>query len=421
MTARPVRACLITNPRGGRGALDLTDALPVLRAAGWEVVVRQKDHGGAATEIARAAAAEGCDVVVDCGGDGTLNEIVAGLVGTDVAVGVLPGGTVNLWANELGIDGRLRIAATQLVGAVRHRVDVGCVTANGAHAQYFLLVAGLGLDGAVMARVSKPLKKRLGQVAVGLAALQALPSFSSFPVRARLDDLPWEGRVAQIIVGNTRRYGGFTAATPAALADDGQLDVCLIRADGLLAAGRQLGALVFAGHPSKDSAETYRVARATVAAAQPLPLQLDGGDGTIDDLDAGAEGVTYAFSTIARGISVLVPRTYDGTLFRAGTAAEAPPAAPRPGQGRKGRWLRVLAVGAETITAARVKDGRVVTIAAGRKVVAKDAGKARQPWPDFLAGLVPGDLLRVRGRRDRRRGRIRARRARLYRPENAGQ
>src|SRR3954454_380586 len=275
MPERPIRACLITNPRGGRGALDLTPALPVLRDAGWAVTVRQKDEGGAAMELAREAARDGYDVVVDCAGDGTLNEIVAGLVGTDVAVGVLPGGTVNVWAAELGVDQRLRIAATQLAGAKRHRVYVGCVTIDGSDTRYFLLVAGLGLDGAVMARVSKPLKRRLGPVAVGLAALQALPTFTPFPVRATLDDLPWEGRITQVIVGNTRRYGGITRITPDAYVDDGQFDVCLVTAGGVIDTGRQVGALLFEQHPSA-TAETYRVGHFVVEAPGPIPLQLDG-------------------------------------------------------------------------------------------------------------------------------------------------
>src|SRR5947209_315007 len=112
-----VNACLITNPRSGRGGIDLSEPLSVLHAQGWEITVRQKLHGGHATELAREAARDGYDVVVDCGGDGTLSEIVDGVVGTDVAVGVLPGGTQNVWAHELGISPRLRVAAAQLVGA----------------------------------------------------------------------------------------------------------------------------------------------------------------------------------------------------------------------------------------------------------------------------------------------------------------
>ncbi len=416
-----VRACLITNPRGGRGALDLTPVLPVLRAAGWTVDVRQKRHGGEATALARAAAREGYDVVVDCGGDGTLSEIVAGALGTDIAVGVLPGGTVNLWAHELGVDRRARVAAAQLVGAVRRRVDVGRVTINGEREHHFLLVAGLGLDGAVMAQVSKPLKRHLGRLAVGVAALQAVPTFAPTAVRAMLDELPWEGRVAQVIVGDTRRYGGFTAITPEAYVDDGQLDVCLITADGLLAAGRQLGALLLQRHPSVATAETYRVGRATIQAPTPLPLQTDGGVVDLADLEPADDGVTYAFTVQPRSLTVLVPRTYNGTLFQPATSSPGAlhlvgsPSATgkRRGKGRKARWLRVVAVGVDAITAAADND-RVVTVVRGRKTVTQDAARTVQPWGAFLNRLVPGDLIRVKGKLHQGPGRITARRVRLW-------
>jgi YegS/Rv2252/BmrU family lipid kinase len=410
MADLPVRACLITNPRGGHGALDLTDVLPVLRAAGWEVVVRQKTDGGAAMDLARAAAEDGCTIVVDCAGDGTLNEIAAGLVGTDVAVGVLPGGTANLWAKELGVDKRLRVAATQLVGAARHKVDVGCVEIDGKDQRYFLLVAGLGLDGAVMERVSKPLKRRLGTLAVGLAALRALPSFTSVAVRATLDDQPWEGRVAQVIVGNTRRYGGFTRATPDALADNGMIDVCLISAGGLLDAGRQLGALVFEQHPSAATAETYRVARLAIEAPGPLPLQLDGGVVHQDDAEESVTGTTYTFSVLAGALTVLVPRTYDGALFSSGANGAAH--AEQMQKSKKG-LLRVVSVGADAITAARLKDGRVVTVVREPETVSRDEAGAKQPWPTFLSGLTEGDLVRVKGKYQKRKGRMHARRIRV--------
>lgn len=409
MSQPTVRACLITNPRGGSGALDLTPALPVLRAAGWAVTVRQKTHGGGALELAREAAEAGCDVVIDCAGDGTLNEIAAGLVGTNVAVGVLPGGTANVWAKELGIDKRLRVAATQLVGATRQRADLGRVTIDGEDARYFLLMAGLGLDGAVMARVSKPLKRRLGPLAVGLAALRALPSFAPVAVRATLDDLPWEGRIAQVIVGNTRRYGGFTSATPEARADDGQFDVCLIAAGGLLDTGRQVGAILFEQHPSGATAETYRVARLTIEAPATLPLQIDGGTVHQDRDDPDPRGVAYTFAVLAGALNVLVPRTYSGPLFRDGAAATRP--ADRPQRGGKRRF-RVLSVGVDAITAARLKDGRVLTIVRGPDTVSRDAAGKKRPWPAFLAGLTAGDLLRVEGKHQRRRGRLRARRIR---------
>src|SRR5690348_2339084 len=98
-----VRACLITNPRSGRGDVDLSDAIAVLQAHGWETTVKRKERSGHATQLACEAAEAGYDVVVGCGGDGTLRQIVDGLVGSEMAIGCLPAGTVNLWAREVGI------------------------------------------------------------------------------------------------------------------------------------------------------------------------------------------------------------------------------------------------------------------------------------------------------------------------------
>ena len=324
MKAHPLRACLITNPRSGRGQIDLSGALTVLQAQGWEIAVRQKLHGGHAGKLARHAARDGYDVVVGCAGDGTISEIVDGLVGTDVAVGVLPGGTANLWARELGVSPRLEVAAMQLVGARRRRVDVGHVRINGRHDRHFLLMAGLGLDGAVIARVSKPLKRRLGKLAIGVAALRALPSFRSMPVRAELDGIAWQGRVSQVVVGNTRLYGGFTRITPDAFIDDGLLDICLITAAGPGAASRQFASLLLRQRPSGASAESYRAASLTITSPIALPLQIDGGAVRFKKEKPRAEGTVYSFSVRAGALTVLTPRGYNGTLFQSSGWVESP-------------------------------------------------------------------------------------------------
>ncbi|MGH2344140.1 MAG: diacylglycerol/lipid kinase family protein [Chloroflexota bacterium] len=316
MSSTAVKACLITNPRSGRGPIDLTDALAVLRAQGWDVRVREKRRGGEATKLAQAAADAGCTIVAACAGDGTVSEIVDGLVGTDVAVGVLPGGTANLWAHELGVSSKLRVAALQLVGAERRRVDVGHVSVNGRHGQHFLLMAGLGLDGAIISRLSKPLKRRLGKLAVGVAALQTLPGYRATQVYAEMDGIPWHGKISQLIVGNTRLYGGFTRVTGNAFIDDGLLDICLFRAAGPTAAGRQVASLLFRRRPSTDSAELYRGASLTLEAPSVLPLQIDGGAVRLKKVKRKAGVVTYEFTTVASGITMLIPRAYNGALFR---------------------------------------------------------------------------------------------------------
>lgn len=421
MPAASIKACLITNPRSGRGGVDLSTVLPVLREHGWEVSVREKLKGGMATDLARQAAKEGCEVVVACGGDGTLNEVVEGLVGTGTAVGAIPGGTVNEWTREVGISRRLDVAARQLVGAVRRRIDVGRVTVNEQRSRHFLLMAGLGIDGAVMARVSKPLKNRIGPLAVGLAAVEGLPSFDPMALEIDIDETRWHGRAGQIVVGNTRRYGGFTSFTPEAYVDDGLLDVCIITARGPVELAGQAAVLLLRQHPDMHSAEVYRAGRVTVHAPAAIPLQLDGGTVKAKG-DTLAGAVTYTFSVVAQSLTVLVPATYDGALFQnapiALTAASAretnPPHSVKDGEEKKTngekRRMSVVAVGTDTITAARIKDGRVMTLLLRPGTKLRDAEGQKAETQAFLAALRVGDLLRVKGRKDKQRGTIKARR-----------
>lgn len=415
MAEHSVRACLITNPRSGRGGIDLSEALAVLQAQGWTLTVQQKLYGGHATELARAAVKDGYDVVVGCGGDGTLSEIVDGLTGTDVALGALPGGTVNLWARELGISRRLRVAALQLAGAERRRIDVGRLTINGKHRRHFLLMAGLGIDGAVMGRVSKPLKNRIGPLAVGLAAIGSAPSLRLVSVRADLDGMHWQGRIAEVIVGNTRQYGGFASITPNAYIDDGMLDVCVITAASPLSVGRQLSSLLFHGRPDPRTAEFYRVASVSIHAPVALPLQVDGGAERVKRLKPSADGLVYTFSSIAQGVSVLVPRTYDGTLFMRDRLLEPLTrlsAEPRVSDERGDhaaddaeqddrRQMRILAIGASTFTAVRLDNGRVWTVQVGDGTVLKNGSGDDQSLATALPELRVGSIVRVRGKKDR--------------------
>ena len=434
MANRVVRACLITNPRSGRGGIDLSEPLEVLQAHGWDVSVRHKMHGGQATELARQAARNGFDVVVNCGGDGTLSEIIDGVMGTDVAVGTLPGGTANLWAHEVGISRRLRVAAVQLASAERRRVDVGHVTINGRHGQYFMLMAGLGFDGAVISRVVKPLKNMIGPAAIGLAAVQALPKFRAVPVQVTLNEVQWEDRVSQIVVGNTRRYGAFTRVTPDAFIDDGQLDVCLITATDPLAASRQFVSLLAHQQPSPASAEYYRASSITVRAPTAMPMEIDGGSVSLKKMQPTKEGVVYAFTLVAQGITMLLPRTYDNQLFQSAPQVDALPqrifamqgqAAQANGNGahvgkrgkakkeqkaEHGRLMKVIAVGPVMLTAASARSGRVSTVLLQSGSHIQRADGSPLTWEEAVSLVTEGDLVRVKGKRDHERNTISAKR-----------
>lgn len=433
-----VRACLITNPKSGHGGVDLSDALTVLQANGWDVTVRQKLKGGQAEKLAREAAKQGYNVVVDCGGDGTLSEIVNGVVGTDVAVGTLPGGTANVWAHEMGIAHDLRRAAMQLVTATRRRVDVGHVDVNGKHGAYFLMMAGIGIDAAIMTRVNKKLKNRIGKLAIGLAALEALPSITTAPVQVELDGTHWRGQVSQIVIGNTRRYGGFASMTPYAYANDGQLDACLITATNPLAWMRQLLSLATRGRTASATTEVYRAASIVVRSPVVFPLENDGGVIDLDEDDLTPDGVIYTFRPMAQGISVLAPRTYLGDLFEPATLWTRTPLAPlkpvtsqkaleksdvgRTGQRlrKRAKWFRqryqVITVGGDTITAAREKDGKVVKVVVTPETRLKDLNGEKRPLWGGLTALSAEDIVRIKGVKGAAKGSIVAYRVRCEAP-----
>jgi YegS/Rv2252/BmrU family lipid kinase len=418
-TNSAIRCRLITNPRSGLGGVDLTAPLAILREHGWDVSVRQKLHGGHATELAREAVEEGCQVVVDCGGDGTLNEIVAGVLGSETAVGVLPGGTANLWSHEVGIAAQLDVAARQLISAERRPVDVGELTVNGKHKNHFVLMAGVGIDGAIVERVNKKLKNRVGRAAVGLAALQALSTAHAVPMRIEMDDLHWEGRVAQVVIGNTRRYGGVGAITPDALADDGLFDVCLMTPTSALSTARALGALLLRRRLKPAVAQYYRAAHITITAPLTLAVQADGGSIHLEDEEATSAGTRYEFALHGRGVTMLVPRTYNGALFqpaRLASLAPAPPLRPvkiensgqhdgaRPshahGAGKEKRWrMTILEVGVASLTGARAKNGHVVHVTIGPDTTLADGG-AGKPLLGALSSLRVGDTVRVTGHKN---------------------
>jgi YegS/Rv2252/BmrU family lipid kinase len=180
------------------------------------------DPGGG---LARQAVRAGVDLVLASGGDGTITACVAGVAGTGIPLGVLPCGTGNLLARNLGLPSSLDEAlGVALTGADR-RLDVGM--ANG---RPFVVMAGIGFDAQLLAGASEQLKKRVGWAAY---VLSAVPHLRERPVRVtlRADNGPPQRRWANgVIVGNVGSLRGNVRLLPDAVPDDGVLDVAVLTA-----------------------------------------------------------------------------------------------------------------------------------------------------------------------------------------------
>ena len=357
------KACLVINPRAGQNLAKITDVLAILSAAGWSTSIALKEYGGQTMDLAARAAGDGCDLVVAYGGDGTLNRVVNGVMnarGQHSIVGVIPGGTANVWAGEIGIPGDPVKAALALYNSEARKVDVGHVEVEGltfhgstqddqqhnggklnkkkakaspGARHRFLLMAGLGIDAAIMEHVSKPLKYRVGPLAVGVSAAKEVPEQHPFPVEIRAGtlhngDVLWRGEAIQVVFGNTRRYADVLKMTPDAYIDDGILDVCVITAGDPLTTMQQIASLLLRRKPDNTTAEYFHGAHLSISVPASIAMQLDGSAVKLKDYlsksdrealervsDPEQVMVSYRFDAMPRALSVAIPCTYDEALF----------------------------------------------------------------------------------------------------------
>src|SRR5579884_744553 len=173
------RALLITNPAAARtDARAVTAIRDTLRGGGWEVEVVATARPGDARRFAAEARGQGCDVLVCYGGDGTAMQVAAGIAGSDIPLGLVPGGTGNLLAGNLRLPRRPRAAARVILRGRAAPLDLGAVDRrDGVH--YFAVCCGTGFDAQLMAATGTAEKRRWKMGAYVVRALGALPGVTS--------------------------------------------------------------------------------------------------------------------------------------------------------------------------------------------------------------------------------------------------
>ncbi len=224
-------ALLIYNPTSGgrrqRRFLEIEQAVRILKDAGITTEIAATTAAGSAQGIARQAVQQRRGMVIACGGDGTVNEIINGLAGSAVPMALLPAGTANILAKELRIPWDIPQAARLIHDGVIRRVALGLATSlNGNHSaelpaggRFFLSVGGAGPDGAIVNAVNGELKKRAGVLAYWAEGARQLVRYDFPEMRVRSDGQ--EHLASIIVIGRTVNYGGpFKITTGASLFED---------------------------------------------------------------------------------------------------------------------------------------------------------------------------------------------------------
>jgi diacylglycerol kinase (ATP) len=225
---------------------------------------------GQAESISRRAAAEGFEKIVAAGGDGTVNEVVNGLAGSAATLGLLPIGTVNVFAMELGLPSHNLEMCWEIIQNDKTRL-IDLPNANG---KYFVQLAGVGLDAQAVKETSAVLKRNFGPLSYLVSAAQIA---TRQPPRLFLeseDSALKEGSL--ILVGNGRRYGGPFPFFKHAVIDDGLLDVVAFKQLGYLEIIKYLQDVFFSSEIRLPEVEYFQTRRLRVTSDQEVPVELDG-------------------------------------------------------------------------------------------------------------------------------------------------
>jgi YegS/Rv2252/BmrU family lipid kinase len=271
-------AILISNPKTGRyasrGLRPVQEIASQLKSLGLDVELKLTAGPGDATELAARASRNGSSDVIVAGGDGTINEAIQGLAGTKARLAIIPRGTANVLARELGVPLNEEEATVIAARGKSRRIHLGlAIDETTGVSRHFALMAGIGLDASIVKRVQPSLKKRIGRGAFWVSGLSHLASWDPHPFTLEIDGREYTATFAAI--GNAPRYGGDLAITPGARLDKPEFEVCIIETSSRLRYLRLLSHAVRDGMP-RDKPEVRFVKTNRVVAHGNAHVQIDG-------------------------------------------------------------------------------------------------------------------------------------------------
>lgn len=308
------RGILAYNPAAGRfpSRILAERAAAVLRGSGWDIHLEQTENSEHIVKMAQESAKLGLEAFFIVGGDGSLNQACRGLIGTDVALGVLPAGTANVWAQELGLPGltwtrwmALEESARRLAKGQIRTIDLGLCNGNP-----FLLWGGIGLDAFIVHRIEPRTRweKHFSVVHYTASAAWHASFWRGMNLEVEVEGQQINGHFLLALVSNVHLYaGGMAEISPNARLDDGRMDLWLFQGETLGDTVQVAWELLNGQHITSDRAQRLTVEKLHLKSESPMFVQVDG-----EPLDIDAD---VTIEVQPKALKVLVPESTPHPLF----------------------------------------------------------------------------------------------------------
>lgn len=276
VVAKHTRAFVVLNPVAGRTTpADVLAALDgTLGSNGWEYDVHETKPDEDIDRLVRDELSKGCDLIIAAGGDGTVSMVANCLVGTDTPLGIIPAGSANVLALELGISATIPDAVALFVG--EHSMRKLDVMQLDNH--YFILQIGIGLDSIMIQETDREAKRVFGRWAYMQTLARNLFGYQSQRFTIQVDGKRMRPRAAQVLVANAGTLG----AKPLTWGDhikpnDGRLDLCIVKVRTLRDYPRIIYQFLTGRRHNSANIEYVRINQnVSIASDRPLPVQADG-------------------------------------------------------------------------------------------------------------------------------------------------
>ncbi|WP_088071482.1 diacylglycerol kinase [Gottfriedia luciferensis] len=269
------RARIIYNPTSGREIFKkkLPDVLQLFEQAGYETSCHATTGAGDATIAAREACDRKFDLVVACGGDGTLNEVISGLAEQEYRpkLGLIPVGTTNDFARAIGVNVSIMEAAEVITNGQTVPLDIGRVDDK-----YFVNILAAGKITELTYEVPSKLKTMLGQLAYYLKGIEMLPKVKPTRLKIEYDGKVFDEEAFLFLLSNTNSVGGFEKIAPDASINDGQFDLLVLKKSNIAEIIRVCAQLLRGQHVQNEYVLYTRASHLKITSDEKLLLNIDG-------------------------------------------------------------------------------------------------------------------------------------------------